>query len=376
MSVPEYVFLHRVQEFYDQLRLGHNLWKIDEVLNFVDDRGREMVKRWIQDERFPWTFGRGYTLLTQPAPIIALVVDSDSDRAGGYFLGNHAGQGIEYDPTGTNPQMYWEENARLKTGSFVFVLTAPNSDMLTAMYCLLERALYEGETPPAGEQNIISFSDYGISELRYSGSDLRPDQNYIPTATFARTLRVSCTYMHTWSGKIWGPNGYAFSIDLGNLFVDETAEQTNPNFIAGNPVLPIKESLVFSNIPGAVLSGSTESASSSTVLTSNASFPAADNIIVVPPNSAITFNATIGANINGEASALWRFSGVVRREADPSTVTLVGITSYDVVADEIFSTTYVDIYTDTQYGALIFAVKGINLVTIKWQATVQIKELP
>lgn len=375
MSVPEYVFLHRIQEFYDQLRSGRHLWKVDETMSFVDEKGREMIKRWIQDERFPWTFGRGYTILVQPAPVISLVVDSDSDRAGGYYLGNYDDEGIDYDPDGITPQMAWEKRSKLKTGTFQFVMTAPNSDMLTAIYCLMERALYEGENAPRGEEDIIQFSDYGISELRYSGSDVRPDQSFIPTAAFARTLRVTCTYLHTWSGRTFGKNGYAFSINIGNIAEDGELIQQNPSFIDGYPVLPSSESLTYQNAPGVELTG-TSTGVVPVVLTSTGSFPAADNILIVPPNTALVFNAVIGANIAGISSAIWRFGGVIRRQSLASSTFLVGLTSYDVVADAIFSTAYIDIEADTTMGALRIAATGVTGYDITWTANVQVKELP
>jgi hypothetical protein len=228
MSIPEYVFLNRLEEFYAMLKNGQNLWKIDETLNFIDEKGREMIKKWIQDDKYPWTIGRGYSVLTQNPPIISLVVDADRDREAGQMIGNYAGQGIGYEPDGITPQEYWVSSARLKTGTFRFVLMAPNADMLSAMYCLLERAMYEGETPPVGEENIITFSDYGIGELYYSGSDLRPDESYVPTSAFARTLSVTCTYEHNWSGRIYGKEGFALSVDVGNVIAYDDEIRHNP----------------------------------------------------------------------------------------------------------------------------------------------------
>lgn len=114
MSVPEYVFLNRIREFYEQLRAGRNLWKIDETLHFFDERGRSMVKRWIQDEKYPWSIGRGYGLLTQQAPVISLVIQGDSDRPGGNFMGNYAEQFIEYESDQVTPRDYWQTSARIK----------------------------------------------------------------------------------------------------------------------------------------------------------------------------------------------------------------------------------------------------------------------
>jgi hypothetical protein len=378
MSVPEYVFLHRIQEFYDQLRAGRNLWKIDETLGFIDERGRQMIKKWIQDERFAWTFGRGYALLMQPAPVISLVVDSDSDRPNGNMIGNYARDGIEFDAIG-NANYYWEQNAKLKMGSFLFVFTAPNSDMLTAMYCLTERALYEGETPPAGEEDIITFSDYGIHELSYRGSDVRPDQNYVPTATWARTLNVSCSYMQTWTGKIWGKSGFALSIDIGDVYspADNDFIQKNPEYVNGIPVLPVNapgSNPAFVPAPGISLS-SISNSTTPVYLTTTGENPSIDNLLRVAENTALSFDAIIGANIAGQASALWKFSGIIRRAIEASSTTVVGLTAPTIIADPIFETTYIDVYADTSLGALMISVTGIANTAVYWSASIVVKEL-
>lgn len=373
MSVPEYVFQHRIQEFYDELKSGRNLWKIDETLGFVDEKGRNLIKKWIQDPRFPWTFGRGYTVLQQAAPVISLVVDADSDRS--YMLGNYAGDGTDYEPDGTTPQSSWTQNARLKTGSFLIVMTAPNADMLTAMYALIERALYEGETANLGEENIIQFFDYGISELRYSGTDIRPDQSYIPTNTWARTLRIGCTYLHTWTGRSFGSGGYAFSIDLGNVYAtDDTEIQRNPQFVDGYPAIQSSAEQTYMNAPGVNLYGKTIDATTA-ILTTDGMGMSTDNSLVLTNNSALMFSATIGANIIGISSAIWKFAGIIRRYDTPESTHLIGITTYDVVADPIFEETYIDIDVDLELGALKISAKGVNTQIIDWNANIQTKEL-
>lgn len=377
MSVPEYVFLSRLKEFYEELRFGKNLWKIDETLYFVDERGRSMIKRWIQDERYQWTIGRGYTILAQPAPIVTLIVQGDSDRPGGYFIGNFAQEGIDYEPDGVTPQQYWNSSGRLKTGSFTFIITAPNIDMLNAMYALVERALYEGETPPDNEPNIICFNDYGIGELSYRGADVRPDQTYLPTNTFVRTLSVSCTYTQIWSGKLFGSSNYAFSVDLGNIYAYDDALQINPTLIDGQIALPLSSPSTPSTSEGGItFTTSTINTTTPSVFTTDGGPKRSDNIFLVPPFTSLMFDAIIGANKQGEAAAFWKFSGIVRRANAASTTTLVGLTNPEVIADSIFANTYIDIHADTANGALIIAAKGLSDEAITWKASIIAKELP
>lgn len=377
MSVPEYVFLHRIQEFYNQLRAGRNLWKIDESLDFVDERGRNMIKKWIQDPRFPWTLGRGYTLLTQSPPIISLVVDSDSDRPGGNFIGHYDSDGIIYDSDG-DPREYWQRNSKIKHGSFLFVFTAPNADMLTAMYVLAERALYEGESPPINEQDIITFSDYGINELTYRGSDLRPDQNYIPTATFARTLNVSCSYMHSWTGRIFGKKNYLFSINIGNVYdkEDDIYIQNNPPTPTGLPaaaLLPQAAPPVLSAAPGIYLYGNTTIGNVPTYLTTNGQPPSADNMIAVPNNAVISFELNVTANSVGLKSMTWKVSGAIKKGETNETTELIGVTNPQVVGDSELQNAAVDVYADVVNGMLMVTGTGVSGIPLSWTASVEIR---
>lgn len=377
MSVPEYVFLNRVREFYEELRSGKNLWKIDETLHFIDERGRSMLKRWVQDDRYQWTIGRGYTILAQPAPIISLISQGDSDRPGGYFVGNYASEGIGYEPDEITPNEYWSSSGRLKSGSFVFIVTAPNIDMLNAMYALLERALYEGESPPANEPDIICFNDYGIGEISYRGADVRPDQTYLPTNTFARTLSINCTYSQIWSGRIFGTDGFAFSVDLGNIYAYDDPLQINPpivNDVAAIDILSPSSGATIDE--GVTFFASTMSTEVPSVFTTDGAPQRIDNVFIVPPHTSIMFDAIIGANRAGSAAGFWKFSGIVRRDLSPSSTTLVGLTDPQVIADSIFETTYVDISADTVNGALIIAARGLEDQTITWKARIIAKEMP
>lgn len=215
MSLPEYVFFERVKNFYEELRTGKSLYKVDEVLYFLDAKSIEMTKRWLVDERFQWNIGKGWSMLTQQPPVVAMTLDNEQDHL--QFLGNYTGVENEYNLAGEEIA-YHETYGRMKMGTINFFLLAPNSDMITTMYLLLQRALAEGETPTAGEPGLRSYEHYGISQLRYMGTDIRPDQNMLPSMMFARTLSVSCSYVTKWAGSKYPEDeGFVSSIDLGNV---------------------------------------------------------------------------------------------------------------------------------------------------------------
>lgn len=214
MSVAEYVFINRITDFYKRMRAGEFPEKLDEIFYFLDEKSKVMTKKWLMDDRFEWTIGKGWSLLTQTPPIVAQTMDVESDRQ--QVLGNYMGQDTSYDAKGIETAHY-DLHGRIKTARFNFFLVAPNSDMITAMYLVLQRALAEGETPTSNEPYIVPYEEMGITDLSYSGGDLRPDQNFLPNVAFARTLSVTCSYIHQWRGSSFGKYGFASSIELGNV---------------------------------------------------------------------------------------------------------------------------------------------------------------
>ena len=217
--MPEYALFNRVSDFYERIRAGKNLHKLDEIFYFLDEKSLEMTKRWIMDERFPWSIGKGWSLLSAQPPLVMMTMDAEQDRPGGQIIGNWAGDGVNgfTDSLGRfTPANAYEGYGRLMHATFNFFLVAPNADMISAMYLLTQRALLEGESPPNDESDIIPFDFYGIGELHYSGSDVRPDQNFLPNVAFGRSLSVSCTYLQQWRGKSFGKNGFISSIDVNS----------------------------------------------------------------------------------------------------------------------------------------------------------------
>ena len=214
MSVAEYVFINRITDFYKRMRAGEFPEKLDEIFYFLDEKSKVMTKKWLMDDRFEWTIGKGWSLLTQTPPIVAQTMDIESDRQ--QVLGNYMGESTSYDKNGDETE-HFQGFGRIKTARFNFFLVAPNSDMITAMYLVLQRALAEGESPTLNEPYIVPYEQMGITELSYSGGDLRPDQNFLPNVAFARTLTVTCSYIHQWRGSSFGKYGFVSNIEIGNV---------------------------------------------------------------------------------------------------------------------------------------------------------------
>lgn len=98
-----------------------------------------------------------------------------------------------------------------------------------------------------------------------------------------------------------------------------------------------------------------------------------NELIILKPNTSITFTAMIGGHIRGVASAYWEFVGSARRDQLPSSVSLTGVGGIKVVADSIFANTSIEIDVDYVTGGLRIWSHGDPLYNIHWDADVNVK---
>jgi hypothetical protein len=96
------------------------------------------------------------------------------------------------------------------------------------------------------------------------------------------------------------------------------------------------------------------------------------NSIVIPVNTAVMANISIMANASGAYAAMWKFSGLFRRQTSLGSATLVGISQNEVVADPYFNSSYIDIDTESTFGSISLKVKGPDTRNITWSSTFQL----
>lgn len=113
----------------------------------------------------------------------------------------------------------------------------------------------------------------------------------------------------------------------------------------------------------------------STALTSNASTAATTNQLIVQNSSAIAFTGLVVARqqaVGGTASAAWKIEGLIRREANAASTTLVAST---VTAISNVPGWTLALSADTTNGGLSVTATGAAATNIRWVTTFQTAEV-
>lgn len=151
--------------------------------------------------------------------------------------------------------------------------------------------------------------------------------------------------------------------------------------IVGNFVTPA------SNIPIAGVSGAQQLAAlllgvqttdaTATVLRSNTSAAGTTNQVILPNNSAYTFQGTVIANVTGGGNtSSWKFEGAIKRGANAASTTLVAAVTPTVIAQDAGAATWVlAITADTTNGGLAVTVTGAAATTIRWVCKIETTEV-
>ena len=112
-----------------------------------------------------------------------------------------------------------------------------------------------------------------------------------------------------------------------------------------------------------------------TVLTSNAGTASTTNQVILPNNSAYAFTGTVVARrqaAGGTESAAWKVEGLIRREANAGTTTLVAST---VTAISNVPAWTLALSADTTNGGLTVTATGAAATNIRWVANMQTSEV-
>jgi hypothetical protein len=114
-----------------------------------------------------------------------------------------------------------------------------------------------------------------------------------------------------------------------------------------------------------------------TVLRSNTSAAGTTNQVILPNNSAYTFQGTCIANVTGGGTTSgWKFEGVIKRGANAASTTLVAAVTPLVIAQDAGAVTWVlAITADTTNGGIAVTVTGAAATTIRWVAKIETTEV-
>lgn len=114
-----------------------------------------------------------------------------------------------------------------------------------------------------------------------------------------------------------------------------------------------------------------------TVLTSNSSAASTTNQIILPNNSAYTFQGTcIAAKTAAGDTSGWKFEGVIKRGANAASTVLVAAVTPTVIAQDAGASTWVlAITADTTNGGIAVTVTGQAATTIRWVVKIETTEV-
>ena len=124
-----------------------------------------------------------------------------------------------------------------------------------------------------------------------------------------------------------------------------------------------------------VLRAATTDATAKVLTTENTTIASTVNQIILPNNSAYAFSGIIVARqqaAGGTASAAWKIEGLIRREANAASTTLVAST---VTAIDNTPGWTLALSADTTNGGLAITATGAAATNIRWVATVQTSEV-
>lgn len=114
-----------------------------------------------------------------------------------------------------------------------------------------------------------------------------------------------------------------------------------------------------------------------TVLTSNGGTVGTTNQVILPNNSAYTFQGTVIANVTGGGNTSgWKFEGVIKRGANAASTALVAAVTPTVIAQDAGAATWIlAITADTTNGGIRIQVTGAAATTIRWVCEIETTEV-
>ena len=148
------------------------------------------------------------------------------------------------------------------------------------------------------------------------------------------------------------------------------------NFVTPASSVPIINSIGKQQLATLLLGRETTNATA-TVLASNVSTASTTNQVILPNNSAYTFQGTcIAARTAAGDTSSWKFEGAIKRGANAASTALVAAVTPTVIAQDAGASTWVlAITADTTNGGIAVTVTGQAATTIRWVAKIETTEV-
>ena len=251
-------------------------------------------------------------------------------------------------------------------------------------------ALGNGNSASGSTSVVIGGSNNSANAL---GASVFGGGSNAATGSYASVLGGGSNSANGGSSAVIGGGSHlttgASSIVLGGD--GSTANSTRSAVLAGNqgrtrsivantvlPAsdIPVANSAGVSQLAILVLGRQTTDATA-TVLTSNTSSAATTNQVILPNNSAYTFQGTvIAAKTAAGDTSSWKFEGAIKRGANAASTALVAAVTPLVIAQDAGAVTWVVAVTaDTTNGGIAVTVTGAAATTIRWVCKIETTEV-
>jgi hypothetical protein len=199
---------------------------------------------------------------------------------------------------------------------------------------------------------------------------------------------ASGTYSAVLGGNANGASGQSSCL-VGGQFNSANAANSGVFLGLRGTVRAITSNTIFtaSSSPIAASDGVSQSAllvlgrqttdATATVLRSDTGAASTTNQVILPNNSAYTFQGTCIANVTaGGTTSGWKFEGVIKRGANAASTVLVAAVTPTVIAQDAGAATWVlAITADTTNGGIAVTVTGAAATTIRWVAKIETTEV-
>jgi hypothetical protein len=219
-----------------------------------------------------------------------------------------------------------------------------------------------GDNTSASNFNAVAIGGSGTSASNFSS-----------VAVGGVNASASGTYSSVCGGVNGVANGTSSAVIGGSY---GTARSIVGSFVTPASDAPVSTSSGRQQLATLLLGRQTTDATA-TVLTSNPSAAGTTNQIILPNNSAYTFEGTCIANVTGGGTTSgWKFEGVIKRGANAASTALVAAVTPVVIAQDVAAATWVlAITADTTNGGIAVTVTGAAATTIRWVAKIDTTEV-
>lgn len=180
-----------------------------------------------------------------------------------------------------------------------------------------------------------------------------------------------------WSGVVVGQSNTASgsqSAVVGGSY--GTTRSIAGNFVTPASISPITGAAGISQTGLLILARQTTDATA-TRLTSDTSAAGTTNQVILPINSAYTFQGTcIAAKTTAGDTSSWKFEGAIKRGFSAFSTVLVAAVTPTVIAQDAGASTWVlAITADTTNGGIAVTVTGQAATTIRWVVKIETTEV-